>query len=59
MPKRKLPMKKELKVAEYDNKETLINQVNKNSNNIEIVSITSGGTTYGAIRHFVWFYDLE
>lgn len=47
---------KVLKVAEFKKKQKLLDTVNKNSDKIEIVSITSSQVAVD-FRHFLWYYD--
>ncbi len=48
-------MKRELKVNEFNKKQDLLDFVNKNSNRLDILSISTCqvGTYYG---HFLWYY---
>ncbi len=51
-----IEMKNELKVAEFNKKQNLLDYVNQNSHKLNIVSISS---TQEAIsyKHFLWYYD--
>ncbi|WP_190246197.1 hypothetical protein [Gelidibacter gilvus] len=49
-------MKNELKVAEFNKKQNLLDYVNQNSDKLNIVSISSSQEAI-SYKHFLWYYD--
>ena len=49
-------MKKELKVIEFNKKQSLLDYVNSNSDKLDIMTI-SGSQSDSIYQHFLWYYD--
>ena len=49
-------MQKKLEVHEFDKKQDLVDYVNKHSDNLEIVTISSSQASV-SYRHFLWYYE--
>ena len=49
-------MKKELRVKEFSGKQDLLDFVNRNSDTLDVVSISSSQETF-FFRHFLWYYQ--
>lgn len=49
-------MKNELKVAEFNKKQSLLDYVNQNTDKLSIVSISSSQEAV-YYKHFLWYYD--
>ncbi|HUH27547.1 hypothetical protein [Gelidibacter sp.] len=49
-------MKNELKDAEFNKKQNLLDYVNQNSDKLNIVSISSIQEAI-SYKHFLWYYD--
>lgn len=49
-------MGKKLKVEEFDRKQKLLDYVNKNSEKLDVLSISSTQVAI-SFKHFLWYYD--